>query len=165
MHTRISDVDMLSALEDFADRAANASTSEQLFQLAENVTKATLGHSLFTVMAFDPDRMEVQRCYTSDPDNYPIGGRKKKKDTEWGRHVLTQGQPIIGSSKDDIRRFFDDHEVITGLGLCAVMNIPIKRLGTVIGTMNLLDDSPHYTADDIKTGTVIALGLAAALPA
>tara|TARA_R110000787_G_scaffold211281_3_gene321109 strand:+ start:51159 stop:51656 length:498 start_codon:yes stop_codon:yes gene_type:complete len=165
MHPKMNDADVLSELQNFAERAANAPTPETLFKLAENTTKVTIGHNLFTVMAFDQDRMEVQRCYSSDPDSYPVGGRKKKRDTDWGRHVLTQGQPIIGSSEDDIRRFFDDHKVIIGLGLCAVMNVPIKRLGTVIGTMNLLDISPHYTADDIKIATLITLGLGFALPA
>ena len=164
MQTTMKENDTLSELQAFAEAAANAPTPEAVFELAENTTKTMIGHSLFTVMAFDQDRMEVQRCYSSNPDSYPVGGRKKKRDTDWGRHVLTQGEPIIGSSEDDIRRFFDDHEVIIGLGLCAVMNVPIKRLGKVIGTMNLLDVSPHYTADNIKTATLITLGLGFALP-
>lgn len=165
MHPKMTEADVLSELKAFADRTADAPTPETVFKLAETTAKAIIGHSLFTIMAFNSDRMEVQRCYSSDPKSYPIGGRKKKRDTDWGRHVLTQGQPIIGSNEDDIRSFFDDHEVIRGLGLCAVMNVPIKRLGTVIGTMNLLDVSPHYTADDIKTATLITLGLGFALPA
>lgn len=159
----MSNADVLATLKDFAEHAANASSPEDIFERAEAVTRMIIGHSLFTVMAFDAERMEVQRCYTSDPENYPVGGRKKKRNTDWGRYVLTLGQPIIGSSEDDIRRFFDDHAVITGLGLCAVMNIPVKRMGTVIGTMNLLDTSPHYTEEDIETGTLITLGLVGAL--
>jgi len=161
----MSDADILAALQDFAVHAADAPSPGDVFELAETVTRTIIGYKLFTVMAFDAERMEVQRCYTSDPENYPVGGRKKKRDTDWGRHVLTQGQPIIGSSEDDIRSFFSDHEIITGLGLCAVMNVPVKRIGTVVGTMNLLDDTPHYTAADVKTGTLIASALAGALSA
>ena len=163
MNTNISANDTLTALQSFAEQSANAASPQDVCQLAEAVTKMTIGHGLFTVMAFDAAKMEVQRFYTSDPENYPVGGRKKKRDTDWGQHVLTQGLPIIGKNNDDIRSFFDDHEVIIGLGLCSVMNIPIKRLGVVIGTMNLLDNSPHYTEEDIQRGTLITLALSTVL--
>lgn len=148
----------------FAMTIATVTDRVDAFRAAELSTSTLIGHSLFTVMAFDPVQVEVERCYTSDPVNYPAGGRKKKRDTEWGRHVLLNGHIYIGSNKDDIRRNFDDHEIIIGLGLCSVINIPIKRLGTTIGTMNLLDTSAHYDEADARTGAIIAMGLATILP-
>jgi len=163
MQNNINADDALIALQNFAEQAANASSPENVFELAESITRLFIGHNLFTVMVFDSGRMEVQRCYTSDPKNYPVGGRKKKRDTAWGHHVLLQGNPIIGHGEENIRSFFDDHEVISGLGLCSVINIPIKKLGKVVGTMNLLDTTPHYTTNDIKLGTLITLALSTAL--
>ena len=92
----------------------------------------------------------------------PVGA-KKKRDTEWGQFVLTDGQTYIGSNAEDIRRNFDDHEIIAGLGLCSVINIPIKRMGTTIGTMNLLDTTAHYDERDACMGAIIAMGLASAI--
>lgn len=147
----------------FASTVANATDPKDVCRAAEVATSTLIGHALFTVMAFDPERVEVQRFYTSDPENYPAGGRKKKRDTEWGRHVLLDGKVYIGSNEQDIRSSFDDHEVIIGLGLCSVINIPIKRMGTIIGTMNLLDTTAHYDDADAHSGAVIAMGLATAL--
>lgn len=152
--------DIISA---FASTVANATDPIDAFRAAELATSTLIGHALFTVMAFDPERIEVQRLYTSDPESYPTGGRKKKRDTEWGRHVLLDGKVYIGSNEQDIRNSFDDHEVIISLGLCSVINIPIKRMGTTIGTMNLLDTTAHYDEADAHIGSVIAMGIATTL--
>lgn len=151
------------ALSTFAEAVSTARDRIDVFLAAENTTRTLIGHSLFTIMLFDADAMEVQRCYTSDPENYPTGGRKKKRDTDWGRHVLLEGHVFIGANETDIRRNFDDYDVILELGLCAVLNIPIKRLGQTIGTMNLLDTTAHYGVNDVAIGSVITMGLAVAL--
>lgn len=153
----------LELLSNFALAVATASDREEVCRAAEHVSSELIGHLLFTVMAFDSKLMEVERFYTSDPVNYPAGGRKKKRDTEWGRYVLLEGKTYIGANDEDIRRNFDDHEVIKGLGLCSVINIPIKRMGTTIGTMNLLDTTAHYDKADASTGAIIAMGLATTL--
>ena len=153
-------IDTLSA---FALTISTASSRNEICTAAELAAAKTIGHSLFTVMAFDRDQMEVQRFYTSDPENYPAGGRKKKRDTEWGQFVLIDGQTYIGANAEDIRRNFDDHEIIAGLGLCSVINIPIKRMGVTIGTMNLLDTTAHYDERDACVGAIIAMGLANAI--
>ena len=150
-------------LSKYALTVASASTSNEVCRAAEQTAAKLIGHSLFTVMAFDPNSMEVERFYTSDPESYPTGGRKQKRDTEWGRYVLLEGRTYIGANDEDIRRNFDDHKVIAGLGLCSVINIPIKRLGTTIGTMNLLDTTAHYDDSDASIGAVITMGLATAL--
>lgn len=150
-------------LSTYALTVATASDREEICRAAELAASKTIGHALFTVMAFDRERMEVERFYTSDPENYPAGGRKKKRDTDWGQFVLIDGQTYIGSNAKDIRRNFDDHEIIAGLGLCSVINIPIKRMGVTIGTMNLLDTTAHYDEHDASLGAIIAMGLANAI--
>lgn len=164
---KMKDDDFTSSQTDILSRyaiaVAEASSRDEICQSAEQTASKLIGHSLFTIMAFDPDMMEVERFYTSDPDNYPAGGRKKKRDTEWGRYVLLEGRTYIGASDEDIRQNFDDYEVIAGLGLCSVINIPIKRLGGTIGTMNLLDTTAHYNDTDANIGAVIAMGLATTL--
>lgn len=153
-------IDTLSA---FALTVATASSRDGICKAAELAASRMIGHSLFTVMAFDRDRMEVERFYTSDSENYPTGGRKKKRDTDWGQLVLLDGQTFIGANSEDIRRNFDDHEIIAGLGLCSVINIPIKRMGVTIGTMNLLDTTAHYDERDACLGAIIAMGLTSAV--
>ena len=132
------------------------SDPQQVFATAEAITQELIGHSLFTVMRFDADVMAVQRIYSSNPDAYPIGGRKPKRDTEWGRHVLEQGKVFIGTNDDDIRWAFDDSDVIIGLDLHAVLNVPVRSSTGVIGTMNLLDRTERYGIETANLGIRIA---------
>lgn len=142
-------------MKTYAAAIADAKTPTDAFKAAETVSQSLIGHALFTLMIFDAGRMEVERCYSSDPASYPAGGRKQKRDTEWGQHVLTDGKPYIGSSADDIRASFNDHEVILNLGLISVLNVPIQHRGSTIGTMNMLDKTAHYSADDAQTSALI----------
>jgi len=122
----------------------------------EQVSAATIGHRLFTVMRFDAARMEVERLYSNDATAYPIGGRKQKKETAWGDHVLRDMQVFRGIDADAIRWAFDDHEKILGLGLGSVLNIPVVFDGRCVGTMNLLHEAGWYRQEDERVGLTLA---------
>lgn len=155
----------MSALGDYVKILANATGPEIAFQAASDIARDLIGHQLFTIMAFDVDAMEVERCFTSNPKAYPAGGRKQKRDTAWGRHVLTDGKYFIGYNADDIRENFDDYEVIKGLGLNSVLNVPIRCLGRTVGTMNLLDQAGFYSETHVETAEIIASSLVGVLAA
>lgn len=163
MNEMKSDQVVVRALGVYAENVASAPDAGVAFRYAEEVARELIGHRLFTVMQFNPETMEVRRCYTSNPEEYPTGGRKEKRDTAWGRHVLEQGRFFIGSDADDIRANFDDHEVIARLGLESVLNVPIRFLGRTIGTMNLLDVAGYYRDDHVLIAEVIAAPLASVL--
>ena len=160
-----SDAQRISALADYVNALANAPSPEVAFQAARDVARDIIGHQLFTIMAFDADAMEVERCFTSNPVAYPAGGRKQKRDTAWGRHVLNDGKYFIGYNADDIRENFNDHEIIKGLGLDSVLNVPIRCLGRTVGTMNLLDEANFYQETHVATASIIASGLVGVLAA
>lgn len=134
-----------------------------VFARLEREAQERIGHRLFTIMAFHPDSMEVERLYSSDPVAYPPGGRKRKRDTAWGRKVLERGEPFIGRTADDIRANFNDHELILSLGLESVLNIPIFSGGRVVGTMNLLHGPDYYGRSHLEAGGVLARQLSSAL--
>ncbi len=157
------DNDTLRMLGAYAETVSVAADPIEAFRAAEDVAKRLIGHRLFTIMQFNPDTMEVRRCYSSNPEHYPPGGRKAKRDTHWGRHVLEQGHVFIGYNAGDIRDNFDDHEVIEQLGLASVLNMPIRSLGRTIGTMNLLDVAGYYTEKDIPAASIIASALTASI--
>lgn len=147
-------------LDKYVETVSAASDRHAVFVAAETVAQTLIGHRLFTIMRFDAERMLVERIYSSNPEAYPIGGRKPKRDSEWRKHVLEEGKVFIGHNADDIRWVFEDSELILSLGLHAVLNVPIKSAGQVIGTMNLLDRTAHYTAQDAEFGAVIVRHLA-----
>ncbi|MEM8974454.1 MAG: GAF domain-containing protein [Pseudomonadota bacterium] len=152
----VDETTALDILEDLAVQQASSMDAVTVFDAAAAAAAALLGQQLFTIMVFHADVMEVERVYSSRPHEYPVGGRKQKHDTEWGRRVLESGEPYIGRSIDDIRRHFHDHMVIEGLGLSAILNMPVRIAGKTIGTMNLLDATPHYCEADLATAGLIA---------
>lgn len=117
-------------------------------------------NELFTAMQFHADTVEVERLYSTLPKVYPISGRKPKRQTEWGEKVLFRHEVNIGFGSDDIRWAFSDHETILGLGLKAVMNVPIVSQGQVLGTINYLRSNPAFTDADIQVTAKLAETLA-----
>jgi len=153
----------LAALCEFQTKVAEASDSDAVFAIVASASDAFIGHRLFTVMAFDAPSMQVRRLYSSNPDVYPPGGSKHKRDTQWGRQVLEEGRPFVGRNAGDIRANFGDHEIILRLGLESVLNVPVRVHGRTIGTMNLLHRADYYDSADVQCAALLASQLAGSI--
>lgn len=113
--------------------------------------------ALFTVMRFHENAMEVERLYSTNTAAYPVGGRKAKRDTAWGRHVLTERRVFVGEGEAALRAAFDDHATIFGLGLRSMINVPVVYADTCIGTMNFSMRGEKVPAGAVATATALAL--------
>jgi len=149
----------LADLTNLAHTIAEAEGPDQIFAAVADIAHRHVGYKLFTIMAFDAGTMRVQRLFSSDPDAYPLGEGKGKRDTRWGHHVLIEGRPFIGRTEEDIRANFDDHQIIFQLGLKSILNIPVRIYGRTIGTINFLHDVRVYDATDVKWGLFLATQL------
>lgn len=136
-------------LEYIAQAAAAPGQPGGLLGGIARIAATSLGAGLVTAMRFDEDAMEVERVFSSDPGAYPIGGRKRKRDTPWGRQVLVERRPFIGEGEAAIRDAFDDHALILGLGLRSCVNIPIVFGGRCLGTLNVLTRRDRVTAEEV----------------
>ena len=76
---------------------------------------------------------------------------------------MTRMQVFRATDPDGIRASFDDHAVMTGLGLGSILNIPIAYEGRCIGTMNMTHVSGWYTPEHEQYGLLIGSFLAAPL--
>ncbi len=112
------------------------------------------GWQLFTAMRFLPSG-EVERVYTSNPDAYPLAGRKPRRDTPWSRQVLVRGEPYYANDAAGIRFAFEDAEKILGLGLGAVMNVPVKDGERVLGTLNFLREAGGYRPEQVSAAMAL----------
>ena len=113
------------------------------------------GWKLFTAMRYLPSG-EVERVHTSDPQAYPLAGRKPRRDTAWSRQVLVRGEPYYANDEAGIRAAFEDAEKILGLGLGAVINVPVKDGARVLGTLNFLRETGGYRPEDVDEALKIA---------
>jgi GAF domain-containing protein len=108
---------------------------------------------------------EVERVYTTDAASYPTGGRKLKRDTAWSRQVLGAGEPYFANDERGIRAAFDDADKILALGLGAVINVPVRDRGRIVGTLNFLRETGGYSAGDVPQALALAPLAAEALAA
>lgn len=99
---------------------------------------------------------EVERVHTSNQDAYPLSGRKPRRDTPWSRQVLVRGEPYFANDAAGIRFAFEDAEKILGLGLGAVMNVPVKDGERVLGTLNFLREAGGWQPSQLKDALDLA---------
>ena len=123
--------------------------------LVEAVRQAQLGNGLLTVNIDaapdgpqDGDTIELQRLWTSNPDAYPVGGRKRKTMTPWTRQLLRGGELFVGEGDAVLREVFDDHARIASLGLHAVLNVPLLEAGRCLATFNVLGSRPQWSPQE-----------------
>jgi GAF domain-containing protein len=150
---------MLTAEDIDALSAGAATASQALFASIEQVARRRLAAGLVTVMRHHAAEATVERLYSSNPAAYPVGGRKQKRDTEWGRKVLEKHQVLVNAGDEDLRAAFDDHALIIGLGLHSCVNVPLVSEGRCVGTLNVSRAQPDWSDDEVALAR--ALGLAA----
>jgi len=113
------------------------------------------GWKLFTAMRYLPSG-EVERVHTSNPNAYPLAGRKPRRDTPWSRQVLVRGAPYYANDEAGIRAAFEDADKIIGLGLGAVINVPVKDGERVLGTLNFLREAGGYRPEQVSEALALA---------
>ncbi|WP_338664918.1 GAF domain-containing protein [Pararoseomonas sp. SCSIO 73927] len=149
--------DLLPGLIEAFESAARDEGPLPRIRAADRLGRALAGQQLLTAMVFDREAMTVQRLYSSHPDSYPVGGRKPKRDTPWGRQVLLEARRFEGEGEAAIREHFADHDVILGLGLRSIVNAPVVLGGRCVGTLNLLWPEPALTPERIEVARLLAL--------
>jgi GAF domain-containing protein len=146
--------DDIEALSAGAGRSPDA-----LFAAIAQVAAQRVGAGLVTVMRHHAAEQEVERLYSSNTQAYPVGGRKVKQDSDWSRHVLAEHRVLVSAGDDAIRKHYNDHAIIFGLGLHSCVNVPLVSHGKCIGTLNVLRTQADWREDEIAL--VRALGIAA----
>jgi len=146
--------------EDIETLAAGAARSPAaLFAVIAAVAQRRVDAGLVTAMRHDEAAATVERIYSSNEAAYPVGGRKVKQDSDWSRHVLAEHRVLVSVGDDAIRKHYNDHAIIFGLGLHSCVNVPLVSAGKCIGTLNVLRAQAEWGDDEVAL--VRALGIAA----
>jgi hypothetical protein len=140
--------EVVKAYLSVTDAIAQDASPEAAYRAVDNAVKGLIGHGLFTILVRCEGGEEVERVYSSQPDAYPVQGRKRMGPTPWGDLVLTRKQTFLGSDKEAIRWAFPDHELIESLGLGSVINVSVQEGGEILGTLNVLDKEGAYTSEE-----------------
>jgi hypothetical protein len=118
----------------------------------EQAVKAEVGFKLFTILAFRDQGRQMERMYSSHPDDYPVGGRKdvsRDVAADWLDACLVSQKPFFGRTRADVERVFKDADLISSLGCGSVINAPVLLAGRTVAALNVLDAQGAYTAQDV----------------
>jgi GAF domain-containing protein len=146
--------------QDIEALAAGAARSPAaLFAAIAEVARRRVDAGLVTAMRHDEAASTVERIYSSNEQAYPVGGRKVKHESDWSRHVLAECRVLVSAGDDAIRKHYNDHAIIFGLGLHSCVNVPLVSSGKCIGTLNVLRREAEWNDEQIALAR--ALGMAA----
>ena len=116
------------------------------FDRVSAVLQEQVGHTLFTVSRNLPGGVEVERIYSSLPADYPVGGRNLVDQTEWTRQ-MERGECFIANAPEEFGEHFHNLASIVAQGFGAVINIPVNRGASKLGSLNLLHRAGAYRGD------------------
>jgi len=139
--------------------AGAAKSPAALFAAIAEVARRRVDAGLVTAMRHDEAGSTVERIYSSNEQAYPVGGRKVKQESDWSRHVLIEQRVLVSAGDEAIRKHYNDHAIIFGLGLHSCVNVPLVSQGKCIGTLNVLRAQAEWSEEQITIAR--ELGIAA----
>jgi len=123
-----------------------------------DMPQAVVSVNLNATTAEDPvNEVQLQRVWTSHPEEYPAMGRKRKKLTPWTETLFVQGRVFVGEGREAVMRNFDDYALMAQLNLNSFINVPLAFDGRLIGTFNVFDVRFTWSQDDMVTLRLLAL--------
>lgn len=137
-------------------RGTCVAVSATSFEQVEAICLKLFGFKLFTVLRRLPESGEIERIYSSNARDYPVGGRKPMGPTPWGAVVLDGGQAWLGNGADDVRWAFPDSTLLLQLGCDAIACAPIVKDGTTIAVLSLSDGIDSYEPADLVPLSLLA---------
>lgn len=153
----------LAVCERLCNALPRAATFDAAMGHIEAARLALLGPGLLTVNLNattsddPPDEVQLQRLWSSNPQAYPVAGRKRKTLTPWTRQLLVRAEVFIGEGDATLAEVFDDHALITALGLRAVVNVPLLEDGRCAATFNVLGTRARWMPEEIALVKLLAL--------
>jgi hypothetical protein len=134
---------------------ADPNQPSALFEAAGRAFSKLVGFGLYTVTLIVPGGKEVERLHSTNTAVYPVGGRKPVTRDDYDALVNHGKQPFLARAPAEFASF-PDQAVIVGLGLGAVMNLPVIYAGAVLGTVNLLDREGAYEETHLAPAMILA---------
>lgn len=123
---------------------------EKSFSIIEKLLAKNVKFKLFTLTVFHPTKKKVMRIYSTNHKVYPVGGFKPIPNNYWSVITINRKKSFIGNNKNQIKKYFFDHRVITDLGCEAILNQVVVFNDKTIGTLNLLNDKNHFKSKHLK---------------
>ena len=135
--------------EDLAE--ATRRGPQALFSLLSERLQDEAGFLLLTVLAPDRNGGWLNRLFSSDEENYPLGPADKVEDTAWFRHLFGRGKPVVANDAAEISAWLPDYTDYAAQGYGALANLPIVADRQVIGIVNVMGANGHFTPERLRS--------------
>ena len=151
----------LSALYQDLPRAGSMAAALRILDV---VRQSLLGDGLLTVTGIlttpaglaESGQVDLQRLWSSNPEAYPVAGRKRKTLTAWTRQLVQRGEVFVGEGDAALASAFDDHARIVGLGLHAIINVPLLAEGRSVAMFNVLGTRSQWQSHEVHLARLLA---------
>jgi transcriptional regulator with GAF, ATPase, and Fis domain len=147
---------LLQAVAHLSSLLQNNEPAEVFWSSFSDALNTVFTHTSCTILSYEPSTRILTRLFSSRPDVHKIGGRKRVTDSFWTRTVLENGQTLIGSDREDLKKFFSEHEALWAHGWESVLNIPIRANNRTVGSINLHNSAGAYDNIDFAITAIFA---------
>lgn len=141
---------------DFA--SAMSQGPDAIFSRIAERLKAAPGYDLFTILAPDESGTRLDRLYSTNLVQYPLGAADEVKDDLWFRRLFVDRLPIVANTLDDIGAWLPDYQIFVEQNYSSLLNLPVLFAGRTIGLVNMMGGDNHFDAAALEK-------IGAALPA
>jgi hypothetical protein len=122
-----------------------------LFSRFGEICAERFGIRLCTILTWDVEKQEIQRVFSSDHDDYPLGGRKPMGLTAWGERLLKgSAEAIFCRNEDDIRWAFPDADLLIRMQCTSNLSAPVRWNGSVLGVASISDKEGSYSDTSLE---------------
>lgn len=128
----------------------------QSFADVERLCAQAMTWRMMTVLRYVDAEGVVVRVHSSDPQTYPIGGRKRLVDFPINHAAMADGEVFLAATKDDVRRAYADHEALFALGIEAILNVPVRSQGRRLGTLYLCGAEGSFGPAEVGRARLLA---------
>jgi GAF domain-containing protein len=120
-----------------------------LDQIAERLKRAP-GYDLFTVLAPAPGGERLDRLFSTNHAQYPLGPADEVENNLWFRRLFAERQPIVANTIDEISAWLPDYEVFIEQNYQSLLNLPVVYAGRTIGLVNMMGAEHHFDAASLE---------------
>ena len=156
----------LGLCSNLLDALAEASSAEAALAQIDVYRRLLAGPGIFSIQLNvttrdDPrDQILLQRFYSSQRDQFPVQGRKRKLLTPWTETLFVRGQVFVAQGSAALEQTFDDYEQMRPLGLNAVVNVPMLSDRQCYATFNVFGTRGGWQPAEIVAVRLLAMAAA-----
>lgn len=118
---------------------------EALLQLLDRRLRTSPGFDLFTILIPGGDGDYLERVYSTNEAQYPLGVADKVEDNVWFARLFSDREAIVANTLDEIAIWLPDYQIFVEQNYSSLLNLPVAFGGETIGLINMMGDENHFT--------------------